>query len=195
MSEEQEVQKLTQEQWLAIKNNDKNYDGVFYYALKTTKTVCRPSCTARKCNPKNVIIFDTLEEALQQGFRPCQRCRSDQLDWEGAKKELTENAKKQIEDHYTEKFSLESLASALFVNENYLLRVFKEVTGHTLLWYHNQTRCLAAKKLLAHSDYSISFISCQVGFASSTHFSRVFKKMTGCTPSEYRKTHMEKFVP
>ncbi|MBR0051577.1 MAG: hypothetical protein IJP57_06465, partial [Firmicutes bacterium] len=35
---------LTKEQWLAIKNNDKAYDGKFYYALKRSKKVCRPSC-------------------------------------------------------------------------------------------------------------------------------------------------------
>ena len=42
---------MTEEQWNAIKTNDRNYDGVFFYALKTTKTICRRSCPARQCNP------------------------------------------------------------------------------------------------------------------------------------------------
>ena len=132
---------MTKEEWLAIKNNDKNYDGRFFFALKTTKNVCRPSCTARLCNPKNVIIFETLEDALAQGFRPCSRCRPDQMDWAGAKEELTASAKKWIEEHYTEKFSLKAIANALYVNSSYLLRVFKDTTGQTLLAYHNYIRC------------------------------------------------------
>lgn len=184
---------MTQSQWLAIKNNDKRYDGVFFYALKTTKTVCRPSCTARTCNPKNVIIFKSLDEAIAKGFRPCCRCRPDQMNWEGAKKELAESAKQYIREHYTEKFSLETIANVLFVNDSYLLRAFKDSTGRTLLQYHNYTRCLAAQKLLTQQELSISYISHSVGYCTPSHFARVFKKIFGCTPSEYRDNYLQSF--
>ena len=112
-----EVDGVTKEQWDAIAHNDKSYDGVFYYALKTTGIVCRPSCTARRCDPKNVIIYDTLSDALRHGFRPCLRCRPDQPDWEGSKAELVETAKVYITAHYTEKYSLSDVARAAFVNK------------------------------------------------------------------------------
>lgn len=182
---------MTKEQWLAIKNNDKRYDGQFFYALKSTKTVCRPSCTARTCNPKNVIIFHTLDEAIEKGFRPCYRCRPDQMDWDGAKSELTNRAKKWIEEHYTEKFSLDSVSGALYVNGSYLLRVFKETTGHTLLWHHHYVRCEEAKKLLTRQELSISLISYRVGYSTSSHFTKVFKKMYGYTPSSYRADYLK----
>ena len=99
---------------------------------------------------------------------------------------LTQAAREYVEAHSEEKFSLQAVADALFVNGSYLLRVFKANTGHTLLWYHNHIRCERAKALLRNGDMSISLVGEQVGFVSSAHFSHVFKKMTGMTPSDYR---------
>ena len=99
---------------------------------------------------------------------------------------LTQTAKAYVEAHSEEKFALQAVADALFVNGSYLLRVFKANTGHTLLWYHNHIRCERAKELLRLRDRSISQVGEQVGFVSSAHFSHVFKKMTGMTPTDYR---------
>ena len=101
---------------------------------------------------------------------------------------LTQTAKAYVEAHSEEKFALQAVADALFVNSSYLLRVFKANTGHTLLWYHNHVRCERAKALLRLRDRSISQVGEQVGFVSPAHFSHVFKKMTGMTPSDYRLT-------
>lgn len=182
---------MTKEQRQAIIDNEKCCDGQFFYALKTTKTVCRCACIARSCNPKNLIIFHSFEEALAQGFRPCRRCRPDQMDWKGAKAELADSAKRFIKSHYAEKFSLEAIAKELYVNSSYLLRVFKEITGSTLLYYHNYIRCQTAKKLLTKPELSIAFISREVGYISESHFARVFKKYLACTPSEYRARHLK----
>ena len=106
-------------------------------------------------------------------------------------KTLAESAKAYIEAHSAEKFSLQALSDALFVNGSYLLRVFKAHTGHTLLWYHNYVRCERAKVMLMDADHSISQAGEDAGFVSSAHFSHVFKKMTGCTPTEYRIAHRD----
>ena len=99
---------------------------------------------------------------------------------------LTEAASDYIEMHSREKFSLQKMAGELFVNGSYLLRAFKKHTGYTPLAYHNHVRCEEAKELLLHSDDSISEIGETVGFVSSAHFSHVFKRTEGCTPTEYR---------
>lgn len=103
---------------------------------------------------------------------------------------LTRSAKQYIEDHSAEKFSLQAISDALFVNGSYLLRVFKAHTGRTLLWYHNYIRCENAKALLVRPDISISRVGEQVGFVSSSHFSHIFKKLTGLTPTEYRQANV-----
>ena len=93
--------------------------------------------------------------------------------------------------HITEKFSLQEMAGALFVNGSYLLRTFRHHTGMTPLHYHHRIRCEKAQELLARTDQSVSQIGETVGFVSSSHFTHVFKSVTGCTPSEYRQQHCD----
>ena len=104
----------------------------------------------------------------------------------GSSAALADAARLYIDTHSADKFSLQAVADALFVNGSYLLRAFKANTGHTLLWYHNYIRCEKAKALLLDFDLSISKIGEEIGFVSSAHFTHVFKKMTGVTPTEYR---------
>ena len=103
------------------------------------------------------------------------------------KVDLAEAAKSWIDAHYAEKFSLEVLARELFINKSYLLRVFKKKMGETPLYYHNHRRCETAQALLKRAELSIAFVGREVGFISASHFTRVFKSMCGCTPSEFRR--------
>ena len=99
---------------------------------------------------------------------------------------LAQAASQYVDVHYKEKFSLRKMADELFVDGSYLLRVFKRYTGSTLLAYHNRVRCEHAKEMLAATRECVSDIGEAVGFVSSAHFSHVFKKTEGCTPTEYR---------
>lgn len=100
--------------------------------------------------------------------------------------QLVRAAEEYVLAHSREKFSLQAMADALYVNKSYLLRLFKAHTGSTLLSFHNQTRCEQAKRLLRESELSISQVGEAVGFVSSSHFSFVFRKTVGVTPTEYR---------
>ena len=102
---------------------------------------------------------------------------------------LTNAAIAYMKQHCTDKFSLQEMADALFVNGSYLLRTFKQHTGHTPLAYHHMIRCEYAKELLVSTDQSISEVGEAAGFVSSSHFSHIFKKTEGCTPTEYRIKH------
>ena len=82
--------------------------------------------------------------------------------------------------------NVKALSEALFINGSYLLRLFKSRTGQTLLGYHNRVRCDRARALLRDTDMSISEVGEAVGFVSSAHFSHVFRKTTGMTPTECR---------
>ena len=104
-------------------------------------------------------------------------------------KRLSEAAQAYMEEHSAEKFSLNEMAKALFVNGSYLLRTFRQHTGMTPLCYHHMIRCQKAKELLLTTEMSISQVGEAAGFVSSSHFSHIFRKMEGCTPSEYRKQH------
>ena len=72
--------KLTFKQKYAVLGKaGSQYEGSFITAVKTTGIFCRPSCTARKPLAKNIIFYDTPRQALQNGFRPCKRCKPMQL--------------------------------------------------------------------------------------------------------------------
>ena len=58
----------------AIGSLDTRFEGIFVTAVKTTGIFCRPSCRARKPKSDNVVFYDTVQEALQNGFRPCKVC-------------------------------------------------------------------------------------------------------------------------
>ena len=99
---------------------------------------------------------------------------------------LVHAATEYIEAHSAEKFSLKALSEALFINGSYLLRQFRARTGQTLLGYHNRVRCEKVQALLRDTGMSISKVGEAVGFVSSAHFSQVYKRTTGITPTEYR---------
>lgn len=64
-----------QEKYDVIGKQDTRYEGVFITGVKTTGIFCRPSCRARKPKAENVIFFNSPQEAIQNGFRPCKICR------------------------------------------------------------------------------------------------------------------------
>lgn len=64
----------------AVNHKDKRYDGQFFVAVKSTKIVCLPSCPSRTPLEKNMDFFDTLDEALQNGYRPCKRCKPEKYE-------------------------------------------------------------------------------------------------------------------
>jgi methylphosphotriester-DNA--protein-cysteine methyltransferase len=66
-----------QEKYNFIGSKDKKYDGKFYTAVKTTGIFCLPSCPARKPLEKNVIFYNTKDEAIENGFRACKVCKPD----------------------------------------------------------------------------------------------------------------------
>ena len=63
----------------AVRNRDKSYRYKFFVAVKTTKIVCTPDCPAKPLE-KNIVFYDTLNDALQTGYRPCKICMKEQMD-------------------------------------------------------------------------------------------------------------------
>ncbi len=88
---------------------------------------------------------------------------------------------------YTQPVSLPQIASMAAMNPAAFCRYFKEKTGKTLKQYINEMRIGYACKLLMGRDKNISEIAVECGFESITHFNRIFKRITGYTPSVYKE--------
>ena len=63
------------EKWDAVVSNCHDANGVFWYGVTSTKIVCKPSCSSRAPKRENVLFFDDLSLALEDGFRCCKRCK------------------------------------------------------------------------------------------------------------------------
>ena len=98
-------------------------------------------------------------------------------------------AKKFINEHQTEDLSLGQVARAVNTSTFYFCKMFKKVTGISFTNYLSRVRIEKAKNLLLNPNLRVSEIAYEVGFQSLTHFNRVFKKLVGQSPTEYR-THL-----
>lgn len=92
-----------------------------------------------------------------------------------------------ISNNYTNHITLEDVANHVNLSPAYLSSLFKETLGVTYKDYLNTIRINESKRLLLNSTYSIIDIAISTGFENQSYFSKVFRKMTGMSPSQYRK--------
>jgi AraC family transcriptional regulator, regulatory protein of adaptative response / methylated-DNA-[protein]-cysteine methyltransferase len=170
--------------WTAVVSRDRSADGTFYYSVTTTGVYCRPSCAARLANPKNVRFHATAAEARAAGFRPCKRCRPDQMSCEDRRAALVAEACRMIE--LAEKTpTLAELAGAAGLSTYHFHRVFKAVTGLTPRDYALAHRAAKVRARLAGS-LTVTEAIYDAGFGASSRFYEKSDAMLGMTPTAYR---------
>ena len=174
------------EMYEAVIQNDEKYDGVFFYAVKSTGIYCRPSCKSKIPKRENTVFFITSEEAQNAGFRPCKRCRSDLLSYEPAK-EIAIKAKKIIDDFFISKQEMNDQLKELGMSKHQLVEIFKQEYDVTPKGYCDKLRLDEIKRLLSETKDDIADIAYEVGFGSISSFYRFFKNQTGKSPNAYRK--------
>lgn len=174
------------EKWEAVIRDDKAYDGLFFYAVKTTGIFCRSACKAKAPIRKNVVFFDTIDAAIAAGFRPCKLCRPDMVAYE-PDAELVQQAKELLGQFYDKPINLCNIAKQLNISQSHLARLFKQNTGVTIRQFIISIRITKACSLLRQTNAGILEIAYQTGFQSISNFHRYFKELTGLTPTEFRK--------
>jgi len=93
-----------------------------------------------------------------------------------------------IDNHYPEEtISLDRVARKVNISPNYFSAMFSQEVGHTFVEYLTNKRIDEAKRMLRQTDKRSSEIAFAVGYKDPHYFSFVFKKVSGCTPSEYRR--------
>lgn len=170
--------------WSAVLNRDPRADGQFVYAVKTTGIYCRPSSLARLPHPKNVVFFDTEEQARAAGFRPSKRAAADQSLVAAQHAALVAAACRQIEAADSPP-PLAELASAASMSPFHFHRVFKAVTGLTPRAYATAQRSRRVRERL-ESAASVTDALYDAGFNSNSRFYESADQVLGMTPSDYR---------
>ena len=94
-----------------------------------------------------------------------------------------------IDEHFTEKLSLAELAEMAGMSPNYFSTFFKKISGITLWDYISSKRINMAVGLIRNHNSSKNMleIATLCGFNNTTHFNKMFKRITGMTPTEYKK--------
>jgi two-component system response regulator YesN len=105
--------------------------------------------------------------------------------------QVVEKVRRYMEENIGEEFSREQAAERVFLNPAYLSRLFRRETGFSLTDYLVRLRITKARIELEKTNNRISDIAISVGYANFSHFSKLFKKMTGLTPQEYRKKYQD----
>jgi AraC-like DNA-binding protein len=105
---------------------------------------------------------------------------------QNAEPPIITRAKQFIAEHQTEEISLDQVAKSVHTRKFYLCKMFKKATGINFTDYLSRVRTERAKNLLLNQNLRISEIAYEVGFQSLTHFNRVFKRILGQSPTDYR---------
>lgn len=92
-----------------------------------------------------------------------------------------------IHQHYSEDISRTMLADMVYLNPDYLARLFKKQTQTSIINYITTYRLEKAKELLLNPDIPVGTVALKVGYGNYSYFSKLFKDVVGCTPNEYRK--------
>lgn len=106
------------------------------------------------------------------------------------KKEVSaavEETKKYIEEHFSEKLMRDDMAKNVCLNADYLSRIFHREMGMSISDYIIKVRMEYAKENLKNTKYSITCISEMCGYYNFSYFTKIFKKVYGVSPAEYRK--------
>ncbi len=174
------------EKYSAVIANDENYDGIFYYAVKSTGIYCRPSCKSRAPKRENTLFFDSATSAENAGFRYCKRCRSDLLNFQPSK-EIADKVKNTVDAMFLENIKLSAELDKVGLSQRQMIEVFKKEYGITPKAYADRLRLEEAKRQLSETTNTIIDIAMSLGFSGLSAFYRFFKENTGYTPKIYRQ--------
>lgn len=94
-----------------------------------------------------------------------------------------------LHQNFAQPIKRKDVAGAVGVNPNYLNRIFRQEMKLSPLDYLNRLRIRKAKELLCHSQETVTNIATQVGFDDAAYFSRVFHRVTGQSPQQFRQSN------
>src|SRR5499427_5553851 len=169
--------------WRAVEARDGRADGAFFFAVRSTSIYCRPSCPARRPLRANTVFFQTRQDAERAGYRPCRRCKPNEIP---ASALLVQRAAAVLEKEIDEAVSVRNLARKLGVKNDVLRRAFRQQTGLNPKELAAALRLKRFKKLLRDGN-SIADALYATGYGSS---SRVYERsdaQLGMTPATYQK--------
>ena len=169
-----------QEKYNIILNKDISYENIFITAVKTTGIFCRPSCPARKPKIENVIFYDGINEAIQNGYRPCKVCKP--MEMADETPQYIKNILKELNDDPFLKIKDYDLIERN-IEPNTIRRWFKSKYNMTFQAYQRMLRINTAYNKISNGE-SITNTAFDLGFESLSGFNSSYQNIVGKAPSE-----------
>jgi AraC family transcriptional regulator of adaptative response/methylated-DNA-[protein]-cysteine methyltransferase len=167
--------------WAAFERRDRSWDGRVIGAVRTTSIYCKPSCPAKRPKREHVEFFASGEEARAAGYRPCLRCRPDEV---GRDREAVAKAVWLIEEA-EETPNLASLAAAVGYAPHHFQRLFKREVGLSPAEYARALRAKRAERTLK-ANGRITDAIYEAGYSAPSRFYADAKERMGMAPSAWR---------
>ena len=167
--------------WAAFMRRDRGWDGRVIGAVKTTGIYCKPSCPARRPKREHVEFFATGDEARDAGYRPCLRCKPDEV---GRDREAVAAAVKLIE-RAEEAPTLDELSAAVGYAPHHFQRIFKRDLGVSPAEFARGLRNQRSQVALKASG-RITDAVYDAGYSGPSSFYSDAKERLGMTPSAWR---------
>jgi AraC family transcriptional regulator of adaptative response/methylated-DNA-[protein]-cysteine methyltransferase len=168
--------------WAAFIARDRHSDGRFVGAVKTTGIYCKPSCPARHPKRENVVFYADGAAARAAGFRPCLRCKPDEV---GRDRVAVARAVELIEAA-EDTLSLEEVAARVGYAPHHFHRLFKRATGVTPAAYARGLKARAAADALK-KEISVTDVIYEAGYSAPSRFYEGAGRRLGMTPSAWKR--------
>jgi AraC family transcriptional regulator, regulatory protein of adaptative response / methylated-DNA-[protein]-cysteine methyltransferase len=169
--------------WQATLHRDTRADGLFVFAVRSTRVYCRPSCPARRPLRRNTLFFRKPQDAEIQGFRACRRCRPKNIDESTV---LVQQVATALASSPDEAVRLGPLAAQMHVSQGKLRRAFRRVTGLSPKDFEQALRLKRFKNMLREGS-SITEALYTCGYGSSSRLYEKADAQLGMTPASYKK--------
>lgn len=169
--------------WQAVLQRDAKFDGAFVYGVRSTRIFCRPTCPSRRPRREHAAFFTNADEAIENGFRACKRCRPQHEN--SLAIALVQRACRII-DNEDGSVSLTTLSQKLGVSAGHLQRTFKNVTGVSPREYAAARRLELLKNGLQGGHRVLDSMN-DAGYGSTRGLYQDASAHLGMTPATYKK--------
>ena len=139
--------------------------------------------------PQSSLQYTSIAEICEDMIEYIEQLRKTASKRRSLQKSLVMQAIEFIEKNYTEDITVDMISSKLFISSSHLSQLFNKEFNHGLNRYLINYRITMAKELLTTDAEPIYRIAAKVGFSDSKHFSKTFKKITGMSPVQFKKSN------
>jgi two-component system response regulator YesN len=145
-----------------------------------------------KCEQfKKIESLHELYTTLTKQFAECVQLLSDQPQKTSVDNELMESALSYIHEHYTKELTLQMVANHIHISRNYFSILFKQFSDQKFIDYVIDLRIKKATELLKNTSLKVYEVAARSGFKDVKYFSKLFKRVTGYSPVDYRSEHQK----